>query len=920
MSSPIAGLPHSSSDFLSRWMPSSSRAGVILDPGSLRAPGGDREAGRLEETCNGSQDVSNMMKLDQLRRWQQHLQEQLKVDQLDQLLRLQEEQQQRALAASSHGQNHSNHPGGLQKDRCQEEEVLMPLQSCQNSIEIHDEEEGPKQDGLPKPKAHNHNTHNNKTKDDQMPRERPIQVGKQTFEDIRTEESHLVTKQGGVRAESLDVPRESLETSVAEKLRHLESMELGEFELLEQAADELSFSSNSSFVNKILQMDREKRKWLGVAGLHQRRLSSTPIKSPPATEQQHSPEINGGTVKRHGEEEEDSSSEASTDKEFERVVTPANLPNGSCFPIQSEPPYDKRSYQDDDGESEDVLSSIGDSNNDEDDDESTLEDNKDATPGQVMFDDDNTWNEMDDTAVSVEPVSAEPINQESDAAPTLPPPSPPPPSSKLIMKLFPALKPKTHNAPLPPPDITSTSTSDKVDNKTVQPVQSTQLRERMAELEIEIERFKKENAALAKLLQENKKNQDNLRKERLAWKQQRDEQQAQFEEYKTEETRKLQRERKLFEKHASAARAMPDKKEREEIQTLKQQLSSLQEDLKKKESRWSATHSRLRQQIDSLGQEKNELRDEVRMLEKLRLNALKNSEKDKPVPSVSKVVTFANPLDSRRSVSPPHGSSAAPAKGNSTANARKGMKSSLKKPTESSSSSLPGQISEEKQMAAKEKSPNEQHTESCSPIVSESNEAERSEAESVQEVITHPDGKVEKVLTGGDRVIVYPNGTTKEVSCDGVTVKVTFFNGDTKEVTADHRVLYYYADTRTTHITYPDGVEVLHFPNNQTEKHFPDGRKEITFADQTVKTLFPDGSEESFMTDGTVVQLKTDGTKEIHFNTGQKEVHTADYKRREYPDGTVKTVYADGRQETRYPGGRLRVKDKHGNVLTDERQ
>lgn len=41
---------------------------------------------------------------------------------------------------------------------------------------------------------------------------------------------------------------------------------------------------------------------------------------------------------------------------------------------------------------------------------------------------------------------------------------------------------------------------------------------------------------------------------------------ANFEEYKREENRKLQKERKLFEKHVSAARAIPDKKEREEIQ------------------------------------------------------------------------------------------------------------------------------------------------------------------------------------------------------------------------------------------------------------------------------------------------------------------------------------------------------------------
>ncbi|MEQ2234486.1 hypothetical protein ILYODFUR_032224, partial [Ilyodon furcidens] len=85
--------------------------------------------------------------------------------------------------------------------------------------------------------------------------------------------------------------------------------------------------------------------------------------------------------------------------------------------------------------------------------------------------------------------------------------------------------------------------------------------------------------------------------------------------------------------------------------------------------------------------------------------------------------------------------------------------------------------------------------------------------------------------------------------------KVTFFNGDTKQITADQRVIYYYAEAQTTHITYPDGMEVLHFPNNQTEKHFADGRKEITFPDQTVKNLYPDGREESVLTDGTIIQV-----------------------------------------------------------------
>jgi centromere protein J len=48
---------------------------------------------------------------------------------------------------------------------------------------------------------------------------------------------------------------------------------------------------------------------------------------------------------------------------------------------------------------------------------------------------------------------------------------------------------------------------------------------------------------------------------------------------------------------------------------------------------------------------------------------------------------------------------------------------------------------------------------------------------------------MERVLACGGRLIIFPNGTRKEVSADGLTVKVTFFNGDIKQVMADQRVV-----------------------------------------------------------------------------------------------------------------------------------
>ncbi|XP_056144862.1 centromere protein J [Lampris incognitus] len=813
------------------------------------------------------------------------------------------------------------------------------------------------------------------------------------------------------------VPEDSFELSFQEKLRYWdcdgqkESVELGEFELLEQAAEELSFSSNSSFVTKILQMDQQQRQLQAAKGLHHRRLSSTPIKSPPkaqicsgsvsssnvniiskshssesqasrpkvkndlqksktSDEDEDDEEENGEKVDENGGESKLVISDVScSSSEFggeEVVVKQPTFPSNLYFPAPSNLPYDKRSYQDQDSCRE-TVSDMTDGNNGESDhistdpDDNTLTEDNDRQRGALVFDDDDTWNDFEDAHVGLandsrairvvskaQPNTNSPpgrlltrkvavtkgaesdkvmtvslANQEAYSSPT----------SQLMTKLFPSLKPNVQTAS---PQALVPSEPRRAEEAPGQQVQSRQLRERLVELEIEIERFKKENAVLTRIRQENERNQENLRKEHLEFEQRKAEELTRFEEHKKEETKKLQKARKVFERHSSAARAIPDKKEREEIQFLKQQLSSMQEELRRKESRWSITHNRLRQQIDSLSAENSALREEVHTLEKLRLSAWKKgltngemeSEKregpkifDSGRVSSAKGVKFASPPDTREN-SPPQSSCATATRGGPRKNSigTTGMKSSLRKPAG------PGSSTPTVSVRSTDEGPTHQtrsqdHIQNSSPVrvclQSEPESNESKEPESDQDIISHPDGKMEKALPGGGCLIIYPNGTRREMSADRLTTKVSFFNGDTKQVMADQRVIYYYIDTQTTHTTYPDGMEVLQFPNNQTEKHFPDGRKEIIFPDQTVKNLYPDGKEESMHTDGTIILVNPDGSKEIQFNTGQKEIHTADYKRREYPDGTVKTVYTDGRQETRYPTGRVRVKDKDGNIVMD---
>ncbi|XP_064196422.1 centromere protein J isoform X2 [Anguilla rostrata] len=204
------------------------------------------------------------------------------------------------------------------------------------------------------------------------------------------------------------------------------------------------------------------------------------------------------------------------------------------------------------------------------------------------------------------------------------------------------------------------------------------------------------------------------------------------------------------------------------------------------------------------------------------------------------------------------------------------------------------------------------------PRWSASTVAHKGPDDELREEIRYPDGKIERLFANGRRTVVFRNGTKKEMSADGKSITVTFFNGDVKQILADEKEVYYYADAQATHTTYPDGLEVLKFPNNQIEKHHPNGTSEIIFPDQTVKYVYPDGREESVFPDGTVVKLARNGEKTLEFSNGQREIHTSQYKRREYPDGTVKTVYSNGRQETKYSSGRVRIKDNDGTMIMDK--
>ncbi|XP_010152631.1 PREDICTED: centromere protein J-like [Eurypyga helias] len=394
-------------------------------------------------------------------------------------------------------------------------------------------------------------------------------------------------------------------------------------------------------------------------------------------------------------------------------------------------------------------------------------------------------------------------------------------------------------------------------------------------------------------------------------------------EYNRYQIHRLQKEKNAHRKFKGTASVTRENGKSEEIQMLKQEIAGLQEEFKRNESSWHAAYSNLRDQVEMLTRQNMELRDELRASEHQRWKAEKNPEavnfmdRKAETPVVHQPSPTGRRTDNRKSPGPVSHLSGGFKEPNS-ASYVKGR--SL--PISDSSEDMPLSHNHGNDGCSFALHSNHEKTEPPKSILSRRStlhQERRKSEEEVQEKIEYRDGKVEALLTDGRRIITFRNGTKKEISADKSMTTISFFNGDVKKIMPDQRVIYYYADAQTTHTAYPDGLEVLQFPNNQIEKHYPDGTQEIVFPDHTVKCLYSDGFKETFFPDGTVVKVEKNGDKVVVFSNGQKEIHTVQFKRREYPDGTVRTVYCNGRQETKYSTGRVRIKDEEGNIILDKK-
>ncbi|XP_017849720.1 uncharacterized protein LOC108604676 isoform X2 [Drosophila busckii] len=459
------------------------------------------------------------------------------------------------------------------------------------------------------------------------------------------------------------------------------------------------------------------------------------------------------------------------------------------------------------------------------------------------------------------------------------------------------------------------------------------VRERLQELEIEIATFKEQNAQLLRMKQQHELDKNRCIQDHMDAMGRVHDEKIQAEIYLHDERMKIEEERRKFEQQMRMQKSNINSKEKKEVATLKQEIEALQLQLKQKEQTHVSAQARLRAQLRAMEKEQRHFSDEIELLKRenkrleqelVKITRESNSkmlqeinrniarlapklEKPQPQPLLQ-----PNTDENGRRQSKSLGSTAQEKPGKQRAGNRRHSTGRSVKRTErvsenyDSSSScdmeevLAFPVAEKpSEKPAKESNNNSQNNDSNSGV-------------ELSRVIDNADGSKD---------VWYPNGNLKKISADGMNMRMLYFNKDIKET--DIRggtVKYYYAETNTWHTTYLDGLEILEFPNGQTEHRHKNGIIETHFPNNSIKITDPNDAEkleEWRYADGSYLVQLRNGDKILSLPNGQKEIHTKLNKRREYPDGTVKLVYPDGSQETRYSNGRVRLKDKDGNLIMD---
>jgi centromere protein J len=143
--------------------------------------------------------------------------------------------------------------------------------------------------------------------------------------------------------------------------------------------------------------------------------------------------------------------------------------------------------------------------------------------------------------------------------------------------------------------------------------------EKISELNAEIEKIKRENEKVSKLKAEYDRLTKKLNREVEEFSGKKEKEIEEFNKWKDEEIKKIEKERKVYLRNTKLLQNMPNRKEREEIESLKEQVLKLQEEMKAKDQRNKLAMDRLKKQLEDANKKTEDLQKEIKFMEELRL-------------------------------------------------------------------------------------------------------------------------------------------------------------------------------------------------------------------------------------------------------------------------------------------------------------
>ncbi|KAM3964006.1 spindle assembly abnormal 4 [Aphomia sociella] len=142
------------------------------------------------------------------------------------------------------------------------------------------------------------------------------------------------------------------------------------------------------------------------------------------------------------------------------------------------------------------------------------------------------------------------------------------------------------------------------------------LKDRLRELEDEIETFRKENAKLIKMRDEIDVEKQKFYEEKTSFEQKFNEEKILSEYYLAEEKEKLAKQKQMYDRYVREMRSKLNKKDKDEVQNLKKEINDLKEEIRLKDAKSTSTIARLRNQIKIMEKESKDLQAQVEKLKK----------------------------------------------------------------------------------------------------------------------------------------------------------------------------------------------------------------------------------------------------------------------------------------------------------------